>query len=73
VPKGVITFRRFALPDGWKPKWLESQAPLCPIHMVTNTRIEEMHGLLQVDFANEFIVSTKIKVYFFHLTSEKHL
>jgi hypothetical protein len=59
VPKGVITFRRFALPAGWIPEWIESQAPLCKCHMKMNTTIEEMHGLLQVDFANAFIVSQK--------------
>ncbi|CAF1052395.1 unnamed protein product [Rotaria sordida] len=55
MPKGVLTFRRFALPDIWKPKWIESQAPLCKIHLRKNTTIEDMRGLLQVDFANEFI------------------
>ena len=57
MPKGVITFQRFALPDDWRPNWLKSQAPLCKCHLKMNTTIEEMYGLLQVDFANEFIVS----------------
>ncbi|CAF5110588.1 unnamed protein product [Rotaria sp. Silwood1] len=56
MPKGVLTFRRFALPDAWIPKWIESQKPLCKIHLRKDTTIEDMHGLLQVDFANEFIV-----------------
>ncbi len=60
VPKGVITFRRFALPTVWIPNWIESQTPLCKIHMAKNTTIEDMHGLLQVDFANMFIVSKLI-------------
>jgi hypothetical protein len=68
VPKGVITFRRFALPDDWRPKWIESQAPLCKLHIETNSTIEEMHGLLQVDFANEFIVSIEKETRFFNLT-----
>ncbi|CAF3800351.1 unnamed protein product [Rotaria sp. Silwood1] len=55
MPKGVLTFRRFALPDAWIPKWIESQKPLCKIHLRKDTTIEDMHGLLQVDFANEFI------------------
>ncbi len=57
MPKGVITFRRFALPNNWIPNWIESQTSLCKIHMKMNTTIEDMHGLLQVDFANMFIVS----------------
>ncbi|CAF1313327.1 unnamed protein product [Rotaria sordida] len=55
MPKGVLTFRRFALPNEWIPKWTESQAPLCKIHMRKDQTIEDMHGFLQVDFANEFI------------------
>ncbi|CAF1629844.1 unnamed protein product [Rotaria magnacalcarata] len=55
MPKGVFSFRRFSLPDEWIPKWKESQAPLCKIHIRTDRSIEEMHGLLQVDFANEYI------------------
>ncbi|UJR32570.1 hypothetical protein I4U23_020031 [Adineta vaga] len=55
MPKGVLTFRRFALPNQWRPKWMESQAPLCPIHIQTDATIEDMHGHLQVDFANAFV------------------
>lgn len=57
VPKGVITFQRFALPNHMIPNWMVSQATPCKIHMVQNATIEDMHGLLQVDFANMFIVS----------------
>ncbi len=39
------------------PNWIESQTSLCKIHMQMNATIEDMHGLLQVDFANMFIVS----------------
>ncbi|CAF2801247.1 unnamed protein product [Rotaria sp. Silwood2] len=55
MSKGVLTFRRFALPAVWKPNWIESHAPLCKIHLRKDTTIEDMYGLLQVDFANEFI------------------
>lgn len=56
MPKGILTFHRFALPDDMRPKWDQSQTPLCKIHMAQQTTIEEMHGFLQVDFANEYIV-----------------
>ena len=56
MPNGVLTFRRSVLSDDKKPKWIESKAPMSQIHMVVNKTIEEMHGLLQVDFANAFIV-----------------
>ena len=70
MPKGVLTFRRFALPDDWKPNWIESQVSLCKLHIEMTTTIEEMHGLLQVDFANEFIVSRK-EALLFNLTTKK--
>lgn len=57
VSNGVLTFERYALPASKKPRWMESQSPLCDIHLVSNATIEDMHGFLQVDFANEFIVS----------------
>jgi hypothetical protein len=38
-----------------------------------NTTIEEMHGLLQVDFANEFIVSQEKEILFINLSIENHL
>ena len=57
MPKGVLTLRRFALHDQWRPNWTESQTPMCSIHLNANTTIEDMTGLLQIDFANEFIVS----------------
>ncbi len=73
MPKGVITFRRFALPAARRPNWIQSQAPLCKCHMRMNTTIEEMHGLLQVDFANEFIVSQEKEILFINLSIENHL
>jgi poly(ADP-ribose) glycohydrolase len=57
VPKGVITFRRIALAQQMIPNWIQSTKPLCKIHLVKNSTIEDMHGLLQVDFANMYIVS----------------
>lgn len=67
VPKGVLTFQRFALPDNCQPKWLESQTPLCPLHIAQSSTIEDMHGLLQVDFANAFIVSNRPRVHLLFL------
>ncbi|CAF1511564.1 unnamed protein product [Adineta ricciae] len=55
MPKGVLTLRRFALPNQWIPSWMESQTPVCSLHVNKNTTIEDMPGLLQIDFANEFI------------------
>jgi hypothetical protein len=63
VPKGVITFRRFALPNNLIPNWIESQTSLCKIHMKMNATIEDMHGFLQIDFANMFIVSKKKSIF----------
>jgi hypothetical protein len=60
VPTGVITFQRFALPNDGIPNWIESQTSLCKVHMVMKETIEDMHGLLQVDFANMFIVSKSV-------------
>ena len=60
VPKGVITYRRFGLTANLVPNWSTSQKSLCKIHLVKNSTIEDMHGLLQVDFANMFVVSKMI-------------
>ncbi|CAF4114273.1 unnamed protein product [Rotaria socialis] len=55
MPKGVLTFRRFSFLKNSDPKWIESQVPLSNIHMIANATIEDQHGFLQVDFANEYI------------------
>ncbi|CAF4894624.1 unnamed protein product, partial [Rotaria magnacalcarata] len=54
---GVMTFRRYQLPESCVPKWTESKEPLCEIHITKNKSIEDVTGLLQVDFANKYIVS----------------
>ncbi|CAF0733922.1 unnamed protein product [Adineta steineri] len=55
MPNGVISFRRYQLPESCVPKWTESTEPLCKIHVTKNKTIEDMDGLLQVDFANKYI------------------
>ena len=57
--KGVITFRRFALPGDWIPNWMESKTTLCKLHIPVDKTIEDMHGLLQVEFANAYILSQR--------------
>jgi len=49
APNGVISFRRYQLPDSCLPKWTESKEPLCKIHITKNKTIEDMDGLLQVN------------------------
>ncbi|CAF3951937.1 unnamed protein product [Rotaria sordida] len=62
MPKGVLTFRRFALPNEWIPKWTGSQTPLCKIHMRKDQTIEDMHGFLQGGgVMNEGIVQEEIR------------
>ena len=48
VPNGVITFRRYQLPESCIPKWSESNEPLCKIHITKNKTIEDIDGFLQV-------------------------
>lgn len=48
MPNGVISFRRYQLPESCLPKWTESKEPLCKIHITKNKTIEDMDGLLQV-------------------------
>ncbi|CAF0958469.1 unnamed protein product [Adineta steineri] len=55
MPNGVISFRRYQLPESCVPKWTESTESLCKIHITKNKTIEDMDGLLQVDFANKYI------------------
>jgi hypothetical protein len=60
VPNGVITFRRYALSTHSWPKWSDSKNELCPMHLTTNKKIEDISCVLQVDFANKYIVSIQI-------------
>ncbi len=54
VPNGVITFRRYQLPESCLPKWKESKEPLCKIHITKNKIIEDIDGLLQVKILHFF-------------------
>jgi hypothetical protein len=49
VPNGVLSFRRYQLPNSCLPKWTESNEPLCKIHITKNKTIEDIDGLLQVN------------------------
>ena len=42
VPAGVISFRRYQLPEGCLPKWAESKEPLCKFHITKNKTIEDI-------------------------------
>ncbi|CAF0977943.1 unnamed protein product [Adineta ricciae] len=55
MPNGVISFRRYILPKMSRPKWSESQAKLSPMHLTLDKKIEDIEGVLHVDFANEYI------------------
>ncbi len=54
VPDGVITFRRYQLPESCLPKWTESNEPLCKVHITKNKTIEDIDGLLQVMISKFF-------------------
>ncbi|CAF1072359.1 unnamed protein product [Rotaria sp. Silwood1] len=55
MPTGVITFRRYSLPDSSYPDWLHSNANISPLHLTTGEKIEDVNCVLQVDFANQYI------------------
>jgi hypothetical protein len=57
VPTGVITFRRFALPNTYIPLWNESKTELCDLHLTTGKKIEEIKNVLQVNTMIFFIYS----------------
>ncbi|CAF0940650.1 unnamed protein product, partial [Didymodactylos carnosus] len=54
-PNGVLTFRRSYLSSNRLPKWNESNHKLCQVKLINNKTIEDLHGFLQVDFANKYI------------------
>jgi hypothetical protein len=47
---GVITFRRYALPNQFEPRWSESSKGLAPMHLTTAKRIEDIDCVLQVNW-----------------------
>ncbi|CAF4035650.1 unnamed protein product [Rotaria sordida] len=55
MPIGVITFKRYSLPDNSYPNWSSSIARLCDMHLTTGKKIEDVKYTLQVDFANKYI------------------
>ncbi|CAF0805525.1 unnamed protein product [Adineta ricciae] len=55
MPNGVISFRRCILPKMSCPNWSASQAKLSQMHLTMDKKIEDIEGVLHVDFANEYI------------------
>ncbi|CAF0972817.1 unnamed protein product [Didymodactylos carnosus] len=55
MPVGVLSFSRYCLPENGIPDWNKSKNTMCKLHLTKNKSIEDMHGFIQVDFANEYI------------------
>ncbi|CAF2523897.1 unnamed protein product [Rotaria sp. Silwood2] len=55
MPNGVITIQRFALTRNHFPLWPDLKTRLCDLHLTTGKKIEDINGVLQVDFANKYI------------------
>ncbi|CAF4896310.1 unnamed protein product [Rotaria sp. Silwood1] len=47
TPNGVISFRRYKLPDDSHPQWLNSRQVLCNLHLTTGKKIEDIDCVLQ--------------------------
>jgi hypothetical protein len=54
VPTGVITFRRFQLPDMLQPRWSDLTTGLCDLHLTTGKKIEDIDSVLQVNLIISF-------------------
>lgn len=54
-PDGLVTFTRQHVNFGELPSWETSSHHLPELHINSSGLIEEMEGLLQVDFANKYI------------------
>ncbi|CAF2384525.1 unnamed protein product [Rotaria sp. Silwood2] len=57
MPNGVITIQRIAFPEHVSPQWSDLNTDLCDLHLTTDKKIEDINGVLQIDFANKYIVS----------------
>ncbi|RVE49636.1 hypothetical protein evm_005693 [Chilo suppressalis] len=57
VPVGVVSFSRRTVAADALPLWAASERPVCslPVHVDSETTIEDAQGLIQVDFANKFL------------------
>ncbi|CAK1549263.1 unnamed protein product [Leptosia nina] len=57
VPTGVVTFSRRSVPFHQCPDWDKSTVSLAtlPVHVDSEMIIEDLPGLIQVDFANKFL------------------
>ena len=64
MPTGVITFQRYALPRNHHPCWADSKKGFCDIHLTTGKKIEDIYNVLQVDFANKYIVRIQLGISF---------
>ena len=62
MPNGVISFRRYILPKTAYPNWSTSNTKLSQMHLTIDKKIEDIEGVLHVDFANEYIVSRETKI-----------
>lgn len=62
MPTGVITFQRYALPRNLHPRWVDSKKGFCDIHLTTGKKIEDIYNVLQVDFANKYIVRIQLDI-----------
>ena len=51
-PTGNLSFYRLYIPDYKLPRWDKTNAELCDLTVVTDGKIEEQEGYLQMDFAN---------------------
>ena len=49
VPNGVISFRRYMLPDNSRPNWSHSKSTLSHIHLTSREKIENINHVLQVN------------------------
>ncbi|KAK7068881.1 hypothetical protein SK128_013592 [Halocaridina rubra] len=54
-PDGLVTFTRQHVSYSELPSWEESSHHIPELHISSTGLIEEMQGLLQVDFANKYI------------------
>ncbi|XP_050669690.1 poly(ADP-ribose) glycohydrolase-like isoform X1 [Leptidea sinapis] len=56
VPTGVVTFTRRSVPRSECPEWARSTRKMAvPVHVDPEAIIEDLDGLIQVDFANRYL------------------
>ncbi|KAK6750088.1 hypothetical protein RB195_002213 [Necator americanus] len=55
MPTGCVSFRREVISQDEIPNWEECEIPMPLVAVASDGSIEDSHGCLQVDFANEYI------------------